>query len=105
MRAAAELEASTEKHPVTPGVILPARELFADMLLDMGLYSEAQAEYEAALERSANRFNSIYGAGRAAELKGDKTKAGFYYGKLGDMTASDAKRDRLRLARAFLAEK
>ena len=67
-------------------------------------YEEAQAEYEAALERSANRFNSLYGAGRAAELRGDKEKAAFYYKKLVEMTASDTKRERLRLVMAFLAE-
>jgi tetratricopeptide (TPR) repeat protein len=104
MRRAAELEASTEKHPVTPGEVLPAHELLADMLLDMGRYKEAQAEYEAALERNANRFNSLYGAGRAAESEGDKNKAAFYYKKLVEMTANSAERKRLQQARAFLAE-
>ncbi len=104
MRRAAELEASTEKHPVTPGEVLPARELLADMLLDMGRTREAQAEYEAALERSANRFNSLYGASRAAELGGDKRKAAFYYKKLVEMAANDTDREQLQQARAFLAE-
>ena len=62
MRRAAKIEAATEKHPVTPGEILPAGELLADMLLKMGLYQEAQTTYLAALERSPNRFNSLYGA-------------------------------------------
>jgi tetratricopeptide (TPR) repeat protein len=104
MRRAAELEASTEKHPVTPGEVLPARELLADMLLDMGRHKEAQAEYEAALERSANRFNSLYGAGRAAELGGNKSKATFYYKKLVEMTPNDTERERLQLVRTFLAQ-
>jgi tetratricopeptide (TPR) repeat protein len=104
MRRAAELEASTEKHPVTPGEILPARELLADMLLDMGRHKEAQTEYEAALERSANRFNSLYGAGRAAELGGNKRKAAFYYKKLVEMTANDTERERLQQVRTLLAE-
>ncbi len=104
MRRAAKVEASTEKHPVTPGEILPARELLADMLLDMGRYKEAQAEYEAALERNANRFNSLYGAGRAAELGGNKRKAAFYYKKLIEMTANDTERERLQQVRTFLAE-
>jgi tetratricopeptide (TPR) repeat protein len=104
MRRAAKVETSTEKHPVTPGEILPARELLADMLLDMGRYKEAQAEYEAALERSANRFNSLYGAGRAAELRGNKRKAAFYYKKLIEMTANDTERERLQQVRTFLAE-
>ena len=44
MRAAADLEASTEKHPVTPGAILPARELLAELLLDLGKKEDAIAE-------------------------------------------------------------
>jgi tetratricopeptide (TPR) repeat protein len=103
MKQAANLEATTAKHPVTPGKILPSRELLADMLLDMGHYKEAQAEYEAALVRSANRFNSLYGAGYAAELMGDKEKAGKYYKKLVEISAVDAKRKRLEHAKAFLA--
>jgi tetratricopeptide (TPR) repeat protein len=82
MRQAAEMEASTEKNPVTPGEVLPARELYGDMLLAAGRYSEAQRQYEAALERSPNRFNSLYGAGRAAELADDAESAASYYGKL-----------------------
>jgi tetratricopeptide (TPR) repeat protein len=104
MRSAAELETSTEKHPVTPGEVLPARELLADMLLDMGRYKEAQTEYEAALNRSVNRLNSLYGAGRAAELGGNKSKATFYYRKLVRMTANDAELERLKQVKTFLAE-
>lgn len=105
MQRAAEMEATTEKHPVTPGEILPARELLADMLLDMDRHEEAQTAYEAALERSANRFNSLYGAGRAAELGGDNEQADFYYTQLVELTANaDTERGRLQQARAFLAE-
>lgn len=103
MRRAAELEASTEKHPVTPGEVLPSRELLADMLLHMGRHKQAQAEYEAALERSANRFNSLYGAGRAAELAGDKKEARTYYQRLSDLASqADTQRPRLQHARRFL---
>lgn len=103
MRRAAQLETSTEKHPVTPGEVLPARELLADMLLHMGRYKDAQAEYEAALERSANRFNSLYGAGRAAELAGDKKEARVYYQKLFDLAShADTERPQLQHARRFI---
>lgn len=64
MRQAAELESSTEKHPVTPGEVLPARELLADMLLESAEHAAAQKEYAAVLTRSPNRFNSLYGSGR-----------------------------------------
>ena len=69
MQQAAEKEASTEKNPVTPGEVLPARELYGDMLLATEDYAAALSEYEAALERSPNRFNSLFGAGRAARAR------------------------------------
>jgi tetratricopeptide (TPR) repeat protein len=104
MRAAAELEAGTEKHPVTPGEVLPARELLADMLLELGRSAEALVEYEAALERSPNRFNSLHGAGRAAELAGDSEMASRYYRSLVEVTANaDTERERLRHAREYLS--
>ena len=103
MRSAANLEASTEKHPVTPAEVLPVRELFADMLFEMGRYRDALTEYEIALVRNPNRFNSLYGAGRAAELGRQKNKATLYYGKLVEMTANaETDRERVRRARAFL---
>ncbi len=104
MRAAAALEATTEKHPVTPGEVLPARELLADMLLELERPAEALAEYEAALERSPNRFNSLYGAGLAAELSGDAAAAVRYYEGLLEVAAhADTPRERLQHARAYVA--
>jgi tetratricopeptide (TPR) repeat protein len=105
MHAAADLEAGTEKHPVTPGEVLPARELLADMLLRLGRPTEALTEYEAALERSPNRFNSLYGAGRAAELSGDAKAAARYYGALVEVTANaDTDRERLQRAKEYVAK-
>ncbi|MEN8136374.1 MAG: hypothetical protein ABFS18_12705 [Thermodesulfobacteriota bacterium] len=103
MRSAAGLEASTEKHPVTPAEVLPVREMFADMLLEMDHYKDALSEYEISLERNPNRFNSLYGAGHAAELGGNMSKAKFYYEMLIKMTAdADKENARLRQAKAFL---
>jgi tetratricopeptide (TPR) repeat protein len=103
MRAAAELEASTEKHPVTPGEVLPARELLGDMLVELERPGEALAEYEAALDRSPNRFNSLYGAGRAAELSGDENTAQRYYRALLEVTANaDTERKRLKHAKEYV---
>lgn len=99
MRESADLEATTEKHPVTPGEILPARELLGDMLREMGRYEEAIAAYEAALERSPNRFRGLYGAGRAAELGGDREAAAAWYGKLLEVVAPGAD-DRPEIAHA-----
>ena len=102
MRRAAAMEASTEKHPVTPGEVLPAHELLADMLFDMGRYEEALANYQAALVRSPNRLNSLYGAGRSAELAGQREVAAFHYAKLVEIAATDSELKRLQEARSFL---
>jgi tetratricopeptide (TPR) repeat protein len=59
MRAAADLEAATEKHPVTPGAIVPARELLAEMLFDHGKRNEALAEVERVLRDAPNRRNAM----------------------------------------------
>jgi tetratricopeptide (TPR) repeat protein len=58
-RAAADLESSTEKHPVTPGAIVPARELLAELLLDLGKRDEAMAELKRVLKDSPNRRNAM----------------------------------------------
>ena len=99
MRHAAEMEADTVKNPVTPGVVLPARELYGDMLLETGNYAKASAEYLAVLERSPNRFYSLFGAGRAAELGGDVDAAAKYYQLLLD-NCPDATEERPQLAHA-----
>jgi hypothetical protein len=49
MNLAADMEDSTEKHPVTPGEVLPARELLGDMLLQTNQNPEALQAYEAVL--------------------------------------------------------
>ena len=106
MQRAAELESSTEKHPVTPGEILPARELLADMLLDMRRYREAQTEYETALKRSPNRFNSLYGAGLAAELGNNESWAIFYFKKIVKITETvKTDREQLKHAKLYLSQK
>lgn len=102
MRRAAELEGTTEKHPITPGEVLPAQELYADMLLEAGQYKEAENAYLAALKRSPNRFNSLYGAGLAAELAGDQQGAIKYYKQLIKITGKSADRERLQKAKSFL---
>ncbi len=82
MAEAAGMEASTEKNPVTPGEVLPARELYGDMLLAEERFAEALAEYEGALARSPNRLNSLVGAARAAAGAGDREAAVGYYRRL-----------------------
>ena len=106
MRAAADLEDATEKHPVTPGAILPAREMLGDLLNELNQPVQALKEYENALESSPNRFNSIYGVARSAELSGDHKKARTYYEKLVILgNQSDGSRQELQQARRYLAKR
>ena len=69
-REAAEVEETVEKHPVTPGPILPARELEGDLLMELGRPAEALAAYEKTLEREPRRARALFGAARAAEAAG-----------------------------------
>jgi len=85
MRSAADLEDSTDKHPVTPGSVLPAREQLADLLLELGKPADALGEYEASLRTAPARFNSYLGAARAAGRAGQKEKAKGFSDKLAAM--------------------
>ena len=106
MRAAADLEDTTEKHPVTPGAIVPAREQLGDLLLELGESQQALKEFEAAMLVSPNRFNGLYGAARAAEMAGDQNKARTFYVKLLSLSErSDGQRVELQAAKTFLAGK
>jgi tetratricopeptide (TPR) repeat protein len=82
MRAAADLEDRSEKHIVTPGRIVPARELLGDMLLELKQPAAALKEYEVSQQREPNRFRNYLGSARAAEMAGDRAKAAAYYQKL-----------------------
>jgi len=104
MRAAADLDDATEKNPVTPGSILPAREQLGEVLLDLGRPDEALKEYEASLQRAPRRLAGLYGAARSARLAGDTGKAGRYFAELAKMTErGDAARAEVKSARLFEA--
>jgi tetratricopeptide (TPR) repeat protein len=104
MRSAADLEDSTDKHPVTPGAIIPARELLGELLLELRQPQQALKEFEASLLVAPNRFNGLYGAAKAAELSGDRNKAAKFYAKLLSLSEkSDGQRVELQAARTFLA--
>jgi len=106
MRHAADHEDSTDKHPVTPGVILPARELLGQMLLELNQPAEALIEFEATLRTAPNRYNALSGAARAAKLSGNSEKTKSYYAKLlAVCERADEDRPELREARALLAQK
>lgn len=106
MRSAADLEDATDKHPVTPGAILPAREMLGDLLNELNQPALALKEYEKSLETSPNRFNSIYGAARAAELAKNNAKARAYYEQLMALTVqADSSRPELQQTRKYLAKR
>ena len=100
MIVAADLEDATEKNPVTPGTLLPARELLGDLYLEMNRPKDALVQYELSLKNSPNRFNTLYGAGISAELLGNSEKAKFYFTALLKNNKS-SKSNRERLAHAL----
>ncbi|MEO6022180.1 MAG: hypothetical protein ABIP64_03525 [Burkholderiales bacterium] len=100
MHSAIDLEAATDKHPVTPGPLVPPREQLADMLLALDKPGEALAEYEKVQAAEPNRLLAIYGAARAADAVGDKTKSRDYYKQLLALTAKrDAERPEIQRAK------
>jgi tetratricopeptide (TPR) repeat protein len=102
MRSSANMEDATGKSPVTPGEVLPARELLGDMLLQMGNAGKALEAYQESLKNHPNRFNSLYGAGMSAEKSGDPEKARTYYKQLSDICSINSSRPDLASARLFL---
>jgi hypothetical protein len=103
LRGAADADDTLGKHPVSPGSLLPAREVLADFLLERGRYREALAEYERSLGLNPLRLNGLYGAGRAAEQAGDRELAGKYYGEIASMAVAEATRPEIERARSFVA--
>ncbi len=104
MSQAAQLEASTPKHAVTPGPTLPAYELLGDLLLDHEKPGEALAAYQRSLEINPLRFNSLLGAARAAAGTGNRQTAAMFYRQLLAVAATDSKRQSLQEARDFLVK-
>ena len=105
MRSAAALEEATEKHPVTPGPLVPARELLGELLLEVKQPAPALQAFEASQRSEPNRFKGLYGAARAAELAGEKEKARAFYTKLMALAElADSERPELDEARTFLAQ-
>jgi len=102
-RAAADLDATMDKHPATPAEALPARELLADLLFELK-DSAALGEYEQSLKSEPNRFRSILGKARAAKAAGDANASRDAYQKLlAVANQADAERPELAEAKAFLS--
>jgi tetratricopeptide (TPR) repeat protein len=102
LRQAAAREDATEKHVVTPGPILPAREILADILLEQDRPEEALTEYEAVLDKEPNRYRALAGAAQAAQEAGMTEKARAHAEHLIKQTgAADSERPSLDLARGI----
>jgi tetratricopeptide (TPR) repeat protein len=101
MREAADLQDKVGQAEVD----IPAREMLADMLLELHRPQQALAEYEVALKLSPNRFNGLYNAGLAAEAAGDKAKAEHFYAALLQSTDNGAQSERPEFAhvRSFVS--
>jgi tetratricopeptide (TPR) repeat protein len=103
MSLAADMENKTEKHPVTPSEVIPARELLGDMLMEMGKPVQALEAYEAVLRKHPNRFNALYGAGTAARRSGKAQVAAEYYRTLLSFVNKDSRRPEVKHIREYLA--
>lgn len=105
-RAAAKHEDSTEKHVVSPGPIIPARELLGDLLMELGQPAAALKEYEASITKEPNRFRGLYSAARSAEASGNRAKARTWYQKFAEVTAqADPGVAQVQHAKTFLTRR
>jgi tetratricopeptide (TPR) repeat protein len=103
MRSAADIEDTSEKSAISPGRIVPARELLGDMLFDSGRFDDALAAYEATLVNDPKRFRSFSGAAQAAAAAGNRDKARYYFGRMVEMADAGSDRPALVKAGAYLA--
>lgn len=103
MRSSADIEDASEKSGISPGRILPARELLGDMLFESGRLDEALAAYEATLVNDPKRLRSFYGAAQAAAAAGNRDKARYYFGRMLETADAGSDRPALAKARAYLA--
>ena len=103
MRSAADLDDATEKHPVTPGAVVPAREQLGELLLTLDRPADALVAFEESLRRTPGRLAGVYGAARAARLARNDAKAREHYTQLARLCGNGCSRPELVEARAFVA--
>ena len=105
MGSAADMEGASEKAAVSPGRILPARELLGDMLLESGRPGDALSTYESSLVNDPKRLRSYDGAAQAALGVGNDSKARDYFSRIVEMADNNSPRPELIRARQYLATK
>ena len=103
MRSAADMEDASEKSPVSPGRLIPARELLAEMLLQSGNPTEALAQYERSQVRDPNRLRSLIGAGQAAAQTNNRAKATSFYTRVTQLIGTSNARPEFKQVREYLA--
>ena len=105
--AIAELRAAADHQDKSGGesVNIPAREMLADLLLELQRPADALAEYKTSLKNSPNRFDSLFGAALAAHAAGDAAGAQSFFAKLAEVCAPGADRPELAEAKTVLAQK
>jgi tetratricopeptide (TPR) repeat protein len=99
LRGAAEREETDREEPIA----MPAREMLADLLLELKRPAEALTEYHGVLKDYPNRFDALYGAARAAEAAANPQQAREFYAQLVKISAPGADRPELRAARDYVA--
>ena len=103
---AADHEDAVDKHPVTPGSLLPLREILADLLFEQGAARDALKEYQTVLKVAPRRFNATAGAAKAAAKAGDSSEARAYAQQLIEIAKdADSSRPELVWARSYLVGK
>ncbi len=90
MREAVAREDATEKNAITPGPLVPAHELFGDMLLDVNRPADALVEYRRSMVKEPNRFRSLCGALKASRATGDAKAAADYASQIDRLTGTSA---------------
>ncbi len=99
LRAAAQREEAEREEPIA----MPAREMLADLLLELKRPTEALAEYKLVLKDYPNRFDALFGAARSAEAAANPQLARGFYSQLVKVSAPGADRPELRAARDYVA--
>ena len=99
MQEAAAMQDKTEKSAVSPGPLAPARELYAEMLLEANKLPEALTAFEASAKQEPRRFRGVYGAAKTAKLMNDP-RAAKYFAELQEITAKADMPGRPELAEA-----
>jgi tetratricopeptide (TPR) repeat protein len=94
LREAAALEGSIEKHPVSPGALLPPFEALGNVLFELERFDEALEAYRASDTRWPERFNTLLGAARAADALGDATTAQQFAQRLLDVAGASPRPSR-----------